>query len=95
MQLTTQQPLSIEEFLELPETKPASEYIDGQVYQKPMQGKHSTMQIELSSAINQAGKPQKLTYALPELRCTFGGRSLVPDLSVFEWQRLPVNKDLL
>ena len=93
MQLTTQQPLSLEEFLELPETKPASEYIDGQVYQKPMpQGKHSTLQIELSSAINQVGKPQ-LTYALPELRCTFGGRSLVRDISVFEWQRLPVSKD--
>ncbi|MFN9817256.1 MAG: Uma2 family endonuclease, partial [Pseudanabaena sp.] len=33
--------LSIEEFLALPETKPASEYIDGQIYQKPMpQGQH-------------------------------------------------------
>lgn len=28
--------LSIAEFLELPETKPASEYIDGAIYQKPM-----------------------------------------------------------
>ena len=28
--------LSIEEFLALPETKPASEYIEGQIYQKPM-----------------------------------------------------------
>ncbi len=27
--------LSLEEFLALPETKPASEYIDGQIYQKP------------------------------------------------------------
>ena len=94
MQLITQQPLSLEEFLGLPETKPASEYIDGQVYQKPMpQGKHSTLQNELLSAINHVGKPQKLAYAFPELRCTFGGRTLVPDVSVFEWQRLPVNKD--
>jgi Uma2 family endonuclease len=37
--------LSLEEFLKLPETKPASEYIDGQIIQKPMpQGKHSIIQ---------------------------------------------------
>jgi Uma2 family endonuclease len=28
--------LSLTEFLELPETQPASEYINGQIYQKPM-----------------------------------------------------------
>jgi len=46
------------------------------------QGKHSTIQIELASAINQVGKPQKLAYALTELRCTFGGGSIVPDIAV-------------
>ncbi|MHC5722129.1 MAG: Uma2 family endonuclease, partial [Nostoc sp.] len=46
--------LSVEEFLKLPETKPASEYFNGQISQKPMpQGKHSTLQVELASAINQ------------------------------------------
>jgi Uma2 family endonuclease len=55
---------TLEEFLQLPETKPSSEYIDGDIYQKPTpQGKHSTLQIELPSAINQVGKPQKLAYA--------------------------------
>jgi Uma2 family endonuclease len=83
--------ISLAEFLQLPETKPASEYIDGQVYQKPMpQGEHSTIQIELASAINQVGKPQKLAYALTELRCTFGGGSIVPDIAVFEWQHIPL-----
>ncbi|MBC1270530.1 Uma2 family endonuclease, partial [Trichormus variabilis FSR] len=34
--------ISLEEFLQLPETKPVSEYIDGEIIQKPMpQGKHS------------------------------------------------------
>ncbi|NES46655.1 Uma2 family endonuclease, partial [Moorena sp. SIO2C4] len=34
--------VSLEAFIKLPETKPASEYIDGQIVQKPMpQGKHS------------------------------------------------------
>jgi|266.fasta.fasta_contig_111_450201_length_732_multi_2_in_0_out_0_1 Uma2 family endonuclease len=84
--------ISLEEFLELPETKPASEYIDGKIYQKPMgQGKHSTLQIELASAINQVGKRQKLAYAFPELRVTFGKRSIVPDISVFEWARIPLD----
>ena len=34
--------LTLDEFLQQPETEPASEYIDGQIIQKPMpQGKHS------------------------------------------------------
>lgn len=40
---------SLAEFLKLPETKPAKEYIDGCIYQKPMpQGKHSRIQTCLS-----------------------------------------------
>lgn len=84
--------ISLAEFLELPETKPYSEYINGKIYQKPMpQGKHSTLQIRLGSAINQISIPQQLAHAFPELRCTFDGRSLVPDISVFEWARIPVD----
>lgn len=29
-------PITIEEFLQLPETEPASEWINGQIIQKPM-----------------------------------------------------------
>jgi Uma2 family endonuclease len=84
--------ISLEEFLLLPETKPASEYLDGQISQKAMpQGKHSTLQTRFGNRINQVGEPQKLAFAFPELRCTFGGRSLVPDLAVFEWSRIPLN----
>lgn len=82
--------LSLEEFLKLPETKPASEYIDGQIIQKPMpQGKHSLIQSELVPAINATVKPQRIARAFSELRCTFGGRSTVPDVSVFVWDRIP------
>lgn len=82
--------LTLAEFLEKPETEPASEYIDGQIYQKPMpQGEHSILQTRLSKSINQVGESQQLALALTELRCTFGGRSIVPDVSVFEWQRIP------
>jgi Uma2 family endonuclease len=82
--------LLLEEFLAMPETKPASEYNDGKVWQKPMpQGKHSCLQVELCKAVNQVGQPGKIAYAFSELRCTFGGRSFVPDISVFRWNRIP------
>ena len=75
--------LSLTEFLELPETKPPSEYINGQIYQKPMpKGKHSALQTFLPPAINQVAIPQRIARVFTELRCTFGGRSMVPDLTV-------------
>jgi Uma2 family endonuclease len=88
--LTTKLQMSLAEFLALPETEPASDYIDGVIYQKPMpQGKHSIVQTDLAPAINQIGRPQKLACAFVELRCTFGGGSVVPDITVFEWSRIP------
>ena len=86
--------ITLEEFLKLAETKPASEYINGQVVQKPMpQGKHSIIQGELVTAINTVVKKQRVACAFPELRCTFGGRSLVLDVSVFVWDRIPVDNN--
>jgi len=82
--------LTLAEFLQLPETKPASEYLDGQIIQKPMpQGKRSTIQGELVPTINAVVKPKHIARAFPELRCTFGGRSTVPDIAVFVWDRIP------
>ncbi len=86
--------LTLEAFLQLPETKPASEYIDGQIIQKLMpKGEHSTLQTDLASSVNAVTKPQKIARAYTELRCTFGGRSTVPDVSVFIWNRVPRKKD--
>jgi HEAT repeat protein/Uma2 family endonuclease len=39
--------------------------------------------------INRVAKPPKIALALPELRCTFGGATIVPDVSVFRWERIP------
>jgi len=48
---------TLQDFLKLSETKPASEYIDSQIIQKPMpQGKHSTLQI-LQMVYNLRSKP--------------------------------------
>lgn len=82
--------VTLEEFLKLPETKPAGEYINGHIVQKPMpQGKHSTIQTEFSTTVNAILKPRKIARAFSELRCTFGGRSLVPDVSIWTWNRIP------
>ncbi|MGL5834533.1 MAG: Uma2 family endonuclease, partial [Waterburya sp.] len=91
---TSTQPLTLEEFLAMPETKPASEYINGKIIQKPMpKGKHSTIQGELIIALNSSLKPSKTARAFPELRCTFGERSTVPDVAVFIWDRIPRDDD--
>ena len=59
-----QKTLTLDEFLQLPETKPASEYIDGQIIQKPIpQGKHSIVQSELVPAINIVVKQKKIARA--------------------------------
>ncbi len=76
----------------MPETKPASEFIDGRIYQKPMpQGKHSRLQTQIPQSINQLLESSRIRCAFTELRCTFGGRSIVPDITVFEWNRIPIS----
>jgi Uma2 family endonuclease len=85
---------TLEEFLKLPDTKPASEYINGQIIQKPMpQGKYSKLQGDLVTTINEVVETQRIALAFPELRCTFGGRSIVPDVAVFAWERIPVDEN--
>ncbi|WP_088891372.1 Uma2 family endonuclease [Leptolyngbya ohadii] len=87
-QLTT--PLTLEAFLTLPETKPASEFINGAIVQKPMpQGEHSRLQGKLCAEINRVAEPKKLACAFPELRCVFGGDAIVPDIAIFQWERIP------
>ena len=90
MTTATSKSITLEEFLKLPETKPASEYIDGEIIHKPMpKGRHSRLQGKLCGVVNQVTEEQKITYAFPELRCSFGGRSIVPDVAVFQWNHIP------
>ncbi len=70
---TLTKPLTLKEFLQLSETKPASEYIDGKIIPKPIpKGKHSTIQVELASLINYTFEKNHLARAFTQLRCTFG-----------------------
>ncbi len=87
-------PLSLVEFLELPETEPASEYIDGRVVQKMSpKFQHSGLELELPSAVNAFARPRRLGLAVPELRCTFAGRSFVFDLAYFQTDRIAYGPD--
>ncbi|WP_310482638.1 Uma2 family endonuclease [Chamaesiphon sp. VAR_48_metabat_403] len=91
---TVSQKKTLAEFLAMPETKPANEFVDGSIYQKPLpQGKHSIIQRELTFAIDRPLKDRKIARAFPELRCTFGDRSIVPDISIILWDRIPRNPD--
>ena len=86
--------MTLDHFLRQPETKPASEFIDGYIYQKPMpQGQHSRLQLMLCNRVNAVTEDAQIALALPELRCTFGDRSIVPDVAVFRWDRLPINAE--
>lgn len=86
--------LTLEEFLQLPETKPPSEYVNGQIIQKPMpKTRHARLQGKLIEAINAVTETQKIAYAFPELRCTFGDRSIIPDISVFLWQSIALDEN--
>jgi Uma2 family endonuclease len=85
---------SLSEFLQLPETQPATEFINGELIQKPMpQGKHSRLQTKLCENINQRTEAAEIALTLPELRCTFGDRSILPDVAVFRWERIPFLDD--
>lgn len=92
MTVAATQILSLEDFLQSPylEDSPAWEYGDGIAVQKPMpKTRHSILQKRLLSEID---KPTTRYTALPELRCTFGGRSIVPDIAVIAWDRIQINE---
>lgn len=53
MTIASKSKLTLEEFLKLPETKPASEFIHGEIIQQPMpQGEHSLIQATLSQILH-------------------------------------------
>ncbi len=74
---------TLEEFLRWSriDEKPYLEYIDGRIEVKVSpQRKHSAIEGKLCQALDQFAEPSRLGLAMPELRCTFAGRSIVPDI---------------
>ena len=82
--------ITLAEFLALPDTKPASEYIDGKVVQKSMpQMQHSVIQKQVLSTIDPILSDAGIAQAFLELQCIFDGWAIVPDVAVFEDERIP------
>jgi Uncharacterized protein conserved in cyanobacteria len=85
------QNITLDEFLALGnvDDSPAWEYVNGTVMPKPMPKlRHAIIQKRLLSEID---AHTEVFTALPELRCTFGNRSFVPDIAVIAWERLGIS----
>lgn len=86
----TERRLTLDEFLALPEESPALELIDGVVRQKVApQWLHGLLQIRVGPLINEYALPRKLAVAFSEIREAHGRDSLVPDIGVYRWERIP------
>jgi Uma2 family endonuclease len=84
---------TLEEFLALPERKPALEFADGVITQKVSpKGHHSALQLDIAERLNAAARPRKRARAFPELRVSFAGVSRVPDVVLYRWDRIPVDE---
>lgn len=86
--------IALDEFLALPEEKPALEYADGVVTPKVSpKFRHVRIQSTFTERVNNYAEPRELALAFPEPRATFGGRSYVPDVGVYRWEHLPLAPD--
>jgi Uma2 family endonuclease len=82
--------MTLARFLELPETKPALEFIDGKVIPKMSpKRRHSMIQIKLGARLDRFLEQNPLGVVFTELRCTYGGDSFVPDLCFIASGRTP------
>ncbi|WP_066376193.1 MULTISPECIES: Uma2 family endonuclease [unclassified Anabaena] len=85
--------ITLENFLKLPyiDESPAWEYLNGKAIQKTMPGgKNSLLQKRLVGVIDTAGSNYE---AFPELRCTCGNRSIVPDVAVVATNQIPLDEN--
>ena len=88
--------LTLDQFLALPEAKPALEYVCDEAVQKPMPDlAHSLLQPFIWMLIFQYLQQHPIGRAGTETRCTFGSagrmRSYVPDVCYFSFERLPLS----
>lgn len=94
MTTTRARTMTLEEFLALPERKPALEYADGEVTRKVSpKAQHARSQSKLWEFFNQFGERRRLAMAFTEARSTWSELSQVPDVSVYRWERIPRTPD--
>ena len=88
------QPLSLEEFLRLPDEEPPLEFWHGEVSQKVSpKGPHGALQLGFGRRIDNFAVPRRLARAFTETRVTLAGESTVPDLVVYRWARIPRDEE--
>jgi len=97
--MATRSGLTLEQFLEMRETKPASEYACGEAFQKPMgDGPHAAIQLFLGAVLYPFLARAGIGRAFTELRCIFGPpgrqRTYVPDLVYVATAKLPIPRHL-
>lgn len=91
---TARRTMTLDQFLRLRERKPALEFIDGEVTQKAApKARHGTLQLEIAMLVDGFARPSRTARAFPETRATFAGRSYVPDVVVYRWERIPRTAD--
>jgi Uma2 family endonuclease len=86
--------LTMDEWLAQPDTKPSSEFVCGEVLQKPMPNLPHTILVGfLVERLHAYARRHSLGLAGPELRCIFGrpnARGYVPDITFISRSRLKV-----
>lgn len=92
--MTAAEHLTLDQFLALPETEPASEYACGEVMQKPMPtNAHGILQLYIGMLIYQFLTERRLGRVRTEWRCIFGSkgrrRAYVPDIVYASFERMP------
>jgi len=81
---------TVEQFLRFPECRPPLEFVGGRVIQKLSCGVvRSLLRIELATMLDGFARSRKVGRTFLGLRSTFGGGSLVPDVSYYSRGRLP------
>lgn len=83
--MVTKTRMTLEEFLALPETKPYLEFIDGEVYEKPMPDRaHAALSIELGALLRNYLEESMEGRAYTELRHIEreDNRVYLPDINV-------------
>lgn len=91
--------VTLEDFMRMPDTKPASEYACGEAVQKPMPDvPHSAIQMYLGVVLFQFLAQTGLGRVFSDLRCIFGPagreRVFVPDLTYVAREHLPSGRFL-
>lgn len=87
-------PLTLEQFLSLPEAEPALEMNPGgEVLQKVSPTtEHASLQRELASRLEGYARPRRLGHAFTEQRVILGRVPRVPDVSFYTQERLPLTE---